>query len=100
MAYKIVLLTEKITTLQEALDKSNKRKSQKQRYLRTEETLIAGEVQELLAKQAGSSRGDREGASKRVREERRCGRCKQTGHNTHTYAVKIDSASDSGDSNK
>jgi hypothetical protein len=95
MAHKMVLLTEKITTLQEALDESNKRKSRKRRYVRTEETLTIGEVQEVLAEQAGSSRGDGESASKRVRGERRCGRCKQTGHNARTCAVEIDSASDS-----
>jgi hypothetical protein len=98
MAHKMVLLTEKITTLQAALDESNKRKSRKRRYVRTEETLTVGEVQEVLAKRAGSSRGDGESASKRVRGERRCGRCKQTGHNARTCAVEIDSASDSGGS--
>ncbi|EMD59955.1 hypothetical protein COCSADRAFT_60922, partial [Bipolaris sorokiniana ND90Pr] len=82
----------------EALDIVNKRKSRKRRYIRIEETLNIGEVQEVLAKQAGSSRSDRESASKRVRGERRCGRCKQTRHNAHTYAVKIDSASNSSDS--
>lgn len=100
MAHKMVLLTEKITTLQEALDESNKRKRRKRRYVRTDETLTAGEVQELLAEEVGSSRGDGEGASKRVRGERRCGRCKQTGHNTRTCAVEIDSASDIGDSDE
>ena len=98
MAHEIVLLTEKITTLQTALDELNKRKSRKRRYVRTEETLTVGEVQEVLAEKAGSSRGGSESASKRVRRERRCGRCKQTGHNTRTCAVEIDSASDSSDS--
>ena len=90
-----MLLTEKITTLQEALNKLNKRKSRKRRYVQTEETLTIGEVQEVLAKQAGSSRGDGESASKRVRGERRCGRCKETGHNVRTYTVEINSASNS-----
>ena len=55
-------------------------------------------MQEVLAEQMGSSRGGGESASKRVRGERRCGRCKQTGHNARTCAVKIDSVSDSSDS--
>ena len=67
--------------------------------MRTEDTLTAGEIQEVLAEQAGRSRGDGESASKRVRGERRCGRCKQTGHNARTCVVEIDSASDSSDSN-
>ena len=94
----MTLIREEVATLQEALDIANKRKSRKRRYVRTEETLTVGEVQEVLAEQAGSSRGDGESASKRVRGERRCGRCKQTGHNTRTCAVEIDSASNSGDS--
>ena len=98
MAYKITLIIEEISTLRAALDESNKRKSRKRRYVRTDETLTVGEVQEVLAEQAGSSRSDGESASKRVREGRRCGRCKQTGHNARTYAVETDSASDSGDS--
>ena len=94
-----MLIMEEISTLKAALDKSNKRKSHKRRYVRTEETLTIGEVQEVIAKQAGSSCGDGKSASKRVRGERRCGRCKQTRHNARTCAVKIDSASDSSDSN-
>ena len=98
MAHKMTLIIEEISTLRAALDESNKRKSRKRRYVRTDETLTVGEVQEVLAEQAGSSRGDGESASKRVREGRRCGRCKQTRHNARTCAVETDSASDSGDS--
>lgn len=90
-----MLLREKVGSLEEALDVATKRKSRKRRYVRTEETLTVREVQELLAKQAGGSRGDGESASKRVRGERRCGRCKQTGHNSRTCAAIIDSDSDS-----
>ena len=100
VVHEMTLMREEIKTLQATVNELNKRKSRKRRYVRTEETLTAGEVQELLAEQAGSSRGDGEGASKRVRGERRCGRCKQTGHNTRTCAVEIDSASDSGDSDE
>ena len=99
MAHKITLIIEEMGTLRVALNESNKRKSRKRRYVQTEETLTVGEVQEVLAKQAGSSRGDGESASKRVRGERRCGRCKQTRHNARTCAVEIDSASNNSDSN-
>ena len=67
MAHKMVLMIEKMNSLQEALDAANKRKSRKRRYVQTEETLTVGEVQDLLAKRAGSSRGDGEGPLKRVR---------------------------------
>ena len=95
----MTLMMEEMSSLREALDKSNKRKSRKRRYVRTEETLTVGEVQEILAEQAGNSHSDGESASKRVRGERRCGRCNQTGHNVRTCVVEIDSASDSDDSN-
>ncbi|EDU44804.1 hypothetical protein PtrM4_055810 [Pyrenophora tritici-repentis] len=95
MAHKMTLMMEKMNSLQEALEGANKRKSRKRRYVRIEETLTVGDVQEVLAEQASSSRGDGESASKRVRGERRCGRCKQTGHNAHTCAIKVDNASDS-----
>ena len=99
IAHEMTLMREEVAALREALDIANKRKSRKRRYVRTEETLTVGEVQEVLAEQGGSSHGDGESASKRVRGERRCGRCKQTGHNARTCAVEIDSASDSSDSN-
>ena len=93
-------MREEVAALREALDIANKRKSRKRQYVRIEETLTIGEVQEVLAEQAGSSRGDGESASKRVRGERRCGRCNQTGHNVRTCVVEIDSASDSDGSNE
>ena len=94
----MTLIIEEMSTLRAALDELNKRKSRKRRYVWIEETLTIGEVQEVLAKQAGSSCGDSESALKRVRGERRCGRCKQTRHNARTCTVEIDSASDSSDS--
>ncbi|KAK1914004.1 hypothetical protein P3342_007250 [Pyrenophora teres f. teres] len=39
MAHEMVLLREKMATLQEALDEANKRKSRKRRYVRTERLL-------------------------------------------------------------
>ncbi|KAI1676274.1 DDE superfamily endonuclease [Pyrenophora tritici-repentis] len=98
IAHEMTLMREEVAALREALDIANKRKSRKRRYVRTEETLNIGEVQEVLAEQAGSSRGDGESASKRVRGERRCGRCKQTGHNARTCVVEMDSTSNSSDS--
>ena len=98
IAHKITLIREEVADLREALDTANKRKNRKRRYVRTEETLTVGEVQEVLAKQAGSSRGDDESALKRVRGERRCGRYKETGHNARTCVVETDSTSDSGSS--
>ncbi|KAI1562694.1 hypothetical protein PtrEW13061_012101, partial [Pyrenophora tritici-repentis] len=56
----MTLMMEKMNSLQEALEGANKRKSRKRRYVRIEETLTVGDVQEVLAEQASSSRGDGE----------------------------------------
>ena len=90
-----VRLPHKIDRLQSTIDEQNKRKTCKMRYVRTEETLTVGEVQEVLAKQVGGSRGNGEGLSKRVQGERRCGRCKETGHNARTCKVEIEEVCDS-----
>ena len=95
IAHEMTLMREEVAALREALDIANKRKSRKRRYVRTEETLTVGEAQEVLAERAVSSRGDSESASKRVRGARRCGRCKETGHNARTCAVEVDSLSNS-----
>ncbi|KAF7571217.1 hypothetical protein PtrM4_112190 [Pyrenophora tritici-repentis] len=57
IAHEMVLLREKVGSLEAALDTATKRKSRKRRYVRTEETLNIGEVQEVLAEQADSRRG-------------------------------------------
>jgi hypothetical protein len=88
MAHKMSLMMEQMATLQQSLDESNKRKSRKRRYIRTDETLTVGEMREVLAERAGSSHGDGGSALKKVR----------TGHNARTCAVEISSVSDSGDS--
>jgi hypothetical protein len=98
IAHNMVLMQEKLDRLQSTINEQNKRKTRKRRYIQTEETLTVSEVQEVLAKQASSSRGDGEVPSKRVRAERRCGLCKQTGHNARTCAVEIEDADDSNTS--
>jgi hypothetical protein len=66
-----------------------KRKTRKRRYVRAEETLIVNEVSDLIAKIDGSRRKDSETPAKRVRAERRCGRCSEVGHNSRTCRVEI-----------
>ena len=94
-AHEMVLMKEKIKSLEEALDAATKRKSRKRRYIRTEETATVGEVLELIAQRADGSRSGGESVPKRVRLERRCGRCKKMGHNSRTRNDKIRDASDS-----
>ena len=90
-----MLIIEKMSSLKEALDAVTKRKSRKRRYVRIEETLTVSEVQEVLAKQAGSSCSDSEAPLKRMRRERRCRRYKETRHNARTCIVEINITSDS-----
>ncbi|OCK82585.1 hypothetical protein K432DRAFT_250183, partial [Lepidopterella palustris CBS 459.81] len=60
-----------------------RRKSCKRRYIRTKETLIGGGCD-------GSEK-----AAKRVRTERRCGRCGEIRHNSRTCKVEIEDIDDS-----
>ena len=91
----MVLMQEKIDRLQDAVEASTKRRSRKRRYVRAEETLAVGEVSDLLAEQESSSREQRERPAKRVRAERHCRRCGETGHNSRTCVVEIEDAEDS-----
>jgi hypothetical protein len=75
-----------------------KRKGRKRRYVRVEETLIVGEVLDLIAEREGSSRKDGETPAKRVRAERYCGRCGEIGHNSRTCKVEIEDVDNSEES--
>ena len=85
----MVLMQEEISRLRDAVEASTKRKSRKRRYIQAEETLTVGEVSDLIAEKEGGSRKEGETAAKRVRAERRCGRCSKIGHNSRTCKVEI-----------
>jgi hypothetical protein len=85
----MVLMREEVRSLREAVDTLTKRKTRKRRYVRAEETLTVGEVSDLIAKKEGGRRKDGETPAKRVRAERRCGRCSEVGHNSRTCRVEI-----------
>jgi hypothetical protein len=94
-----VLVEEKISRLQDAINTLTKRKTRTRRYIRVEETLTVSEVSNLIAKKEGSSREDGEMPAKRVRAERRCGRCSEVGHNSRTCKVEIEDVDNSNTSN-
>ena len=48
-----MLMQEEIGRLQDAVEASTKRKTRKQRYIRTEETLIVSKVANLITKKEG-----------------------------------------------
>jgi hypothetical protein len=94
-----VLVQEEIGCLQDAVDTLIKRKAYKRRYIRVEETLTVSKVSNLIAEKEGSSRKDSETLAKRVRAERRCGRCSEIRHNSCTCKAEIEDADDSDASN-
>jgi hypothetical protein len=98
IAHNMVLLQEEQARMRSAIEELTKRKGRKMRYIRVEETLTVGEVSDLIAEKEGGSRGDGETPAKRVRAERRCGRCSETGHNSRTCKVEIEDADDSDNS--
>jgi hypothetical protein len=95
IAHNMVLMQEEISRLRDAVEASSKRQSRKRRYVRAEETLTVGEVSDLIAKQAGGIREQGETPAKRVRTERRCGRCSEIGHNSRSCKVEIEDVEDS-----
>jgi hypothetical protein len=80
IAHNMVLLQKKQACMRSTIEELTKRKSRKRRYVRVEETLTVGEVSDLIAEREGSSRKDGKTPAKRVRAERRCGRCGKVGH--------------------
>jgi len=90
IAHEMVLMREETARLRDAIEAVTKRKSRKRRYIRTKETLTAGEVTDLVTVKEGGSRNDGEKPAKRVRGERHCGRCGETGHNSRTCEVEIE----------
>jgi hypothetical protein len=94
-----VLIQEKIDCLRDAVEVITKRKIHKRQYIRAEETLTVGEVANLVAATVVNSCDDSRGLLKRVRAERRCGRCSETRHNSCIYKVEIEDTEDSNKSN-
>ena len=91
-------MRQEMAGLRKAVEVATEVKSRKRKYFRTAETLTVGEVADLIAKREDG--GQKEGGEgvKRVCTQRRCGRCRETGHNARTCAVEIVDASDSGES--
>jgi hypothetical protein len=92
-------MQEKIDNLIEVVKAATKRKSRKRRYIQAEETLTIGEVTNLIAATVDNCHDDGNRLSKRVRAERRCGRCSKVRHNLRTCKVEIEDADNSAASN-
>ena len=90
-----MLVQEEIGRLRDAVNTLTKRKTCKRRYIRAKETLTVSKVLDLITKKEGSRRKDSEAPAKRVRAERRCGRCSEVGHNSRTCKVEIEGVDNS-----
>jgi hypothetical protein len=84
--------------LRKAVEVATEVRSRKRKYIRTAETLTVGEVADMIAEREGG--GPERGGEplKRMRTQRRCGRCGESGHNARTCAVEIVHPSDSDES--
>jgi hypothetical protein len=94
-----VLVQEEIGRLQDAVNTLTKRKTYKRQYVHTEETLTVSKVSNLITAKKGSSCKESKTPAKRVRLERRCGRCSKIRHNSRTCKVEILDA-DNSDASK
>jgi hypothetical protein len=65
----MVLMQEELSRLKNAIDAHARRKSRKRRYIRTEETLTVGEVDDLVAEREHGCGEDSETPAKRVRKQ-------------------------------
>jgi hypothetical protein len=98
MGHETVLMQQEIAGLQKAVEIATEVKGQKRKYIQTAETLTVGEIADLIAEKEGGRQKEGGESSKRVRTQRRCGRCRETGHNARTCAVEIVDASNSDES--
>jgi hypothetical protein len=75
--------------MRKAIAALTEQRSRKRRYIRTEETLTVGDVQDLMTEKDGGGEEAAGQPAKRVRKERHCGRCGKTRHNARTCAAEI-----------
>ena len=93
----MVLMRETIHRLEATIEEATKRKSRKRRYVQAEGSQTVGQVADQIVKAEGGSCNEGATSAKRVRSERRCGRCRQVGHNSRTCQVELEDIEDSDD---
>jgi hypothetical protein len=98
IGHESVLIQQEMAGLRKAVEIATEVKGQKRKYIQTAETLTVREIADLIAKKEGGGQKEGRESSKRVRTQRRCRRCRETGHNTHTCTVEIVDASNSNKS--
>jgi hypothetical protein len=84
IGHKSVLQARELAGVRKAIAALTEQRSRKRKYIRTEESLKVGDVQDLIAEKDGGGEEAAEQPAKRVRKQRHCGRCGKTGHNART----------------
>ena len=86
---------EKLNRLEATISEVTKRKTRKRRYVQPEGSQTVSQIANQIAKVEGGSCNEGVTPAKRVRSERRCGRCSQVGHNSRTCQVELEDTEDS-----
>lgn len=90
MVHSAVLIRDQVSILRKAAEAASERKSRKRRYIQKQGALTIEEGTQLCALDEGSREEGAETPAKRVctsggaPQQRRCGRCGKTGHNSRT----------------
>jgi hypothetical protein len=95
IGHNSVLQARELAGLWKSINALTEQRSRKRKYIRTEESLTVGDVQDSMAEKDGGGKEAAEQHAKRVRKERHCGRCGKTGHNMRTCTVAIVDSDDS-----
>jgi hypothetical protein len=95
IAHNMVLMHEKLDRLEATISEVTKRKTRKRRYVQPEGSQTVSQIANQIAKVEGGSCNEGVTPAKRVRSERRCGRCSQVGHNSRTCQVELEDTEDS-----
>jgi hypothetical protein len=98
IGHKAVLVRQEMAGLRKAVEIATEVRGQKRKYIRAEESLTVGEVADLIAEREGSRQQEGREPAKKVRTQRHCRCCGETGHNARTCVVEIIDASDSNES--
>jgi hypothetical protein len=98
IGHELVLMQQEMAGLCKAVEIAIEVKGQKRKYIQTAETLTVEEIANLIAEKEGGRQKEGGESLKRVRTQRRCRRCRETGHNACTCVVEIVDASDSDES--
>ena len=99
--HKMLLLKEEVTRLREANQILSQRRRAKKRRVRhgghlSFQDALVQESQKDVERQLWQEERAHRGRAKRIEtRERRCGRCNNTGHNSHTCKVETVSTSES-----